>query len=75
MIQVIAAILTIIMFALFITGVVKSKRLKDKQEELKQVQEDEDVFDIEEQIVERGIALKEREKTLNAKKEQSEDVK
>jgi len=55
MIQVIAAILTILMFAFLVMGVIKSKRVKDKQDELSKVAEDEAVFDIEEQIVDRGL--------------------
>jgi len=75
MIQVIAAILTILMFAFLVMGVIKSKRVKDKQDELSKVAEDEAVFDIEEQIVDRGLALEERKKELKSKQEKVKDVK
>lgn len=63
------------MFVFWIKSVIKSKRVKDKQEELAKLHEDEEVLDIEEQIVNREIELAKRRNDINAKKEHKENVK
>jgi len=69
MFQTIVGVLTLIMFVFWIKSVIKSKRVKEKQEELAKLHEDEEVLDIEEQIVDREVALAKRKKDINAKKE------
>jgi len=69
MFQTIVGVLTLIMFVFWIKSVIKSKRVKEKQEELAKLHEDEEVLDIEEQIVDREVTLAKRKKDINAKKE------
>ena len=75
MIQVLAAIAVLIMFGLLVNKMLKSKRIRDKQAELEQVEEDDKILSIEEDIVELELALKKRRDLLKQKEGEAKDVK
>lgn len=75
MVQVVIGVFVIFILYMMFKGDNKPKTIEEKEVELKEVKLAHKVLDIEEQIVDSAISLKERNEELKSKKEKVEDAK